>query len=211
VGDLLILYAAESLQAADGDSPPSVSGYTLLNTTSTGGAVNGVNQGIYGRIATGSDNASVPAWASGQEAYAFIIDYASTSVVPSLASIVHNSNERTNSTESSLTYNALTITAANCLVIAVGQRGKTAATDSNTYAAIGSNGGNFNIGYQYNHGGSYYQLAYNDWIQTTATSIVQGSQTSTPASEGSAIGYDTQVIALLSNGTASGIQVYWMR
>jgi hypothetical protein len=182
-----------------------VSGYTLLNTIAAGGSVNGKNQGLYGRVATGTsaDNPSVPPWTSGQEAYAFIVDYVNSAGVPNLSGIVHASNENTNSTENSITFNALTITAAGCLVIAIGQRGKTSATDSNTFSTIGSNGGNFNIAYQYNQGGSFYELAYNDWIQTTATSISQGSQASTPNSEASAIGYDTQIIAILKSSGGS--------
>jgi hypothetical protein len=194
VGDLLILYAAENMAAQNGDTPPTVSGYTQLNTGNK-------NQGIYGRIATGTsaDNPTVPAWSSGQEAYAFIVDYTCAPGVLPLSNIVFGVNENVNSTENNITYNGIAITQANTLVIAVGQRGKSATTDSNTFSTIGSNGGNFNIAYQFNHSGNFYELAYNDWIQSTATNVVTGVQQSTPSSEATNIGYDTQIIVLLSS------------
>lgn len=183
-GCLLLLHTG-SYQGSLGT--PAVSGWTKLSP-----GVNANQVALYGRIATGSDAASV-AWGN-QFSFAFVTAYSSN--LATLTGIVHASADKANLATNAVGYSALTITQANCLVIAGAAKDKTATTNGATYSTYGG----FSVRNQVTLSGTSISAVMNDLIQTTATSLTAGNQFLTIA-ESANTQYESYVVALLSGTT----------
>ena len=164
-------------------APPAVSGWNLKTTT---GTAQQRCQAIYTRTLTGSGDAPTVTWPASQDEYAFISVYSGGSETLDGTPTANYDN----SSPSGILYGALTISNPNCLVIALGL--KNTAQASAAFSAFGS----FTVRVSGLFSPGPFSMAYNEWIQTTATSISSGGQVVTPSDSG-AEPNSSQVIALL--------------
>ena len=163
-GNLLVLQATAH---QGGPSPPDLSaaGWTLVSPS-----VNAKQVAVYLGYA---GTATAPSVTYGTD-YATAVINAYSGAPSSLTGIVHASVDELNTSTNKIGYSALTITAPNCLVIALGARNKTATTNGATFAAIAS--GQYTLHQTSLLANNSIATACNDWIQTTATSSTGSTQ-----------------------------------
>lgn len=187
VGSLLIL-PTTSYQGKL--ATPSIAGYSLLSPN-----VNAQQTAIYGRIAT-KTAADQPTYGWGNQwQIGRLLAYSGGPM--SLTGIVAASIDRTANSTGAITYLALALAQAGCLVITYGSRDKTSTTNGATFAAPSSN---FTLRTQSTTAGTAVNDVYSDWIQTTAANLAQVTQTPS-ALETATAQYQSIVLALLPAGT----------
>jgi hypothetical protein len=191
VGDLLLLslVSRDNSQTLSAPNPPT--GWTLVSPTSPVGW-----NYLFARIADGtaSDTPTGLDYTGGPHAQAQIAAFSGGGF--SLASIVTNSvSQNLPGSQVSILYSAgLTITPANCLVIAVGTKNKTSTSDGTTINALT---GFTKIDSNVNAGTDISQW-WGYQIQTTATNIAASlTQTLTGTTE--TLQYTSLLVALQSS------------
>lgn len=180
-GNILLLHTG-SYQGSQTLTPPA--GWLPLSPFN-----NAQQTGLYGKIAVGGDSSPSMHW-PGQFAYASVLAYSGNQA--SLTGIVHASLDTTGLSTLDIVYNALTITAAGCLVIAAGQKNKTSTSNGATFNSITG----FTQRQSSIINGATPAGVFNDQIQTTATniaSLVQAFSIADPTSQD----YESFIVALL--------------
>ncbi len=164
-GTIAILQTGMYIGTATGITIP---GWTALTT---GSGSQGTQQ-LFGRKLTGTgDTPSMPSWgAVGQ--YAWINTYSGGTLNISGTPVGNASN-----LIGGVNYGSMTQTDANCLLIAFGM--KDTAQSSAAVSAFGS----FTVQNTFNQqtAGVTLTAVYNDWIQTSPTSVSTGAQTISPS------------------------------
>jgi hypothetical protein len=180
-GNLLLLSTGSQI----GSLPsPTVAGWTILSP-----GVHSIQSPLYGKIAAGGDASPSVAWGS-QFAWAAVTAYSGNQA--SLTGIVHASVDIGALSTNKINYPALTITQANCLVVCGGLRNKTSTSNGATAGTVGS----FSIRNSLFLTSGNIEGIFNDWIQTTATSVPAQSQTWSIA-DSTSQNFECYVIALL--------------
>lgn len=190
-GDLLLLATAARAATETLTTP---SGWTLLlDTTST------VNDScaLFARIADGSANDTPTLDWSGSSQGAAQIAAFYGDVFTDLANIVaHSAVAGVTSNVADIPIPALTVTTADCLLVAVGKKQKTATSDGGS--ATPPTGINNEIGDSWPSGATQLAFVWGYTQQTTATSFSAGSWNQTPDES---LPYASLIVALK---TASG-------
>ena len=179
-GNLLLLHTGVYQGAG---ATPTVTGWTLL---SPGTLANQV--ALFGRIATGSDTASI-SWGN-QFAFAMVSAYSGNPTT--LTGIVHASVDYLHTSVNAMQYQALTITQPGCLVLAAFGRDKTATSNGVSIFSLSG----FTLRNSITLTGTSIMGGFNDQIQTTATNLTASNQ-SFGVSEVSAVQYELYTVALL--------------
>lgn len=192
-GNLLLLHAG--LMRGTPGAVPSVSGWTLLSPSTYSSSV--MATVLYGRISTGSDTASIT-WDIENDSGAVIAAYSGNPA--SLTGIVNASNSYlAGNNNNGANFEALSIKTAGSLVVAGAFTNCTNSTSGATWNSFGS----FAIRAQAQllTTGGGFNAVYNDWIQTLATSVTEGEQTTTIASSSNQ-NYATYIVSLSPLGTS---------
>jgi hypothetical protein len=169
VGSILLLQTGVQM---GGVASPVISGWTNLSTVA-GEGIQETTQVLYGRISTGSDAVTVN-WNYSAIGFATINAYSGGSLNLSNTPSVNYNTAAT----AGIVYAAASVTNPNCLAVAFGTK-NTALGSQPTWSPFGS----FNLSNQAFYTGTLFSV-YNDWIQTTATSIAGGGQFCSPADSG---------------------------
>lgn len=190
-GDLCLTATVARVSTETLNAAPT--GWTLLFDSSS---TTKDQLALFGRIATGdvADDLSYDFW-SGTSANRTQMACFHTSVYTDLATIVaHSVAQGANTNTANIPHAALTVTTANTLVIGVGVKQKTLASDGATLtdpawidARIGQQTGT----------GSSLIFVWNYDIQTTATNIASGQWTQSIAES---LDYATIIVSLKSSG-----------
>jgi hypothetical protein len=167
-GDLGLAIAAS--RSVETITTPS--GWTLLAAGSSGVPA------LYGRIMQGGDVAPTFVFSGTTRHVAQVASF-SGDVYTDLATIVAHSTPRTEGSGADFPYDALSITTDNCLVLIVGQKTKTNATNG---ATINDEAGFTELG-ESGEDGTRFFLVWNYVQQTTATNIAAGAWDFTGATE----------------------------
>jgi hypothetical protein len=200
VGDLLILQS--QMQVASGNiyaSSLTVAGWTFFGPPSG----SGVQQlGVWGRLAAGSDSASVNWSQFGNincDSNAWIVAYrGNANAAP--ASLVHATSYQLATNNGGLNYSNLSITQPNCLVLLCGVKNNNSTSNSATFnTATSSSGGPWSIDQSI-----VENLLTPIDISCVTNRSIQISQTMT-INDGSPVAYATFSIALLSSPPPPGI------
>jgi hypothetical protein len=198
-GNLLVLRSASYTGGTT--TLPTISGYTLASTQAGGSIVNA----IWLRLATGSGGSSgadQPSINWGNQFQAGQVTAYSGNPA-TLTGIVHAAIDSQHNLASGnapgCSVPALTITQPNCLVLMAGYCFKTATSNSNTWNSYGS----FAVRDQIWVAGSAFTQVLDEWIQTTATNVSSGTQTSSSATESFVMDGQCAVIALLPATTTT--------
>jgi hypothetical protein len=177
---------------AGSNTIPTPSGWTKCTLDS---AIHQVQ--VFAKHAAGGDAMPAISWGN-QFAWAKALAYSGGPA--DLTNIVHVATERGATSADDIALPAATISAPNCLVLAIGQKNKTTASNSSTFSATT----NFTMVGQNVGSGTNTAEIVQEWIQTPATSV---SLASAAGSVADATVQTTRgvVIALLPAGSSATI------
>lgn len=195
-GDLLLMFASARLSTETLNAAPA--GWTLLLDTST---ATKEQLALFGRIATGDANDSVSAhdfWSGTSYNLSQIAAFSGDVWAGGLGSIIaHSVVAGSDNNTANLPHSALTISTAGCLVLVLGTKQKTVASDGASLtdpAWIGSR-----LGFRNDNGST----AFSVWgyvQQTTAANISAGSWAQSIAES---LHYASMVVALKTAPTTT--------
>lgn len=193
VGSLLILQTGVQM---GNTSSPTITGWTNLSTVG-GESSQETTQALYGRISTGSGDAPTVAWGYAAWQYAFINTYSGN---PATLSGIISDTPSVNYQGvlvAGVAYAAAAVSNPGCLVIAFGCK-NTALSSAPTWNAFGS----------FTKQNSAFvstvlSAVYNEWIQTTATSISAGNQLYSSSGDSSGQNNCGRIVALLPAGATN--------
>lgn len=187
-GDALLIFTGEFMGANTLTTP---AGWTRLDANAAAH-----QNAIFGLVSvTGTETMPSMSWGN-QFSYAIVGVY--RGVDPSLT--VLGSNDRFTSTTTNLVgpTSAITVPQNGCLVVFLGNKNKTSASDGTTFTAPA----NFSIAAQVAANGARSAICICDWIQTTATTVGANQTTAGSAADATTQSMQGTIVVLGATGSA---------